>query len=73
MTKFLISFPSSTIDRIPAEDFPAVSEVVHAVVGESKMAGVWVFGGGINEQAQPMLVSMVIQCTGSSKAVRFMH
>ena len=44
MTKFLISFPSAAKDHIPAEDFPAVSEVVHAVVGESKMAGVWVFG-----------------------------
>jgi hypothetical protein len=39
MTKYLISFPSSAMDHIPAEDFPAVSEAAHAVVREAKMAG----------------------------------
>jgi hypothetical protein len=57
MTKYLISFPSSAMDHIPAEDFPAVSEDAHAVVREAKRADVWVFGGGINEQVPPLMVA----------------
>jgi predicted 3-demethylubiquinone-9 3-methyltransferase (glyoxalase superfamily) len=45
MTKYLISFPSSAMDHIPAEEFPAVVDSAHAVVHEAKRAGVWVFGG----------------------------
>lgn len=57
MTKFLISFPSSAMDHIPDEDWPAVGEASHAVVREAKAAGVWVFGGGINEDIPPVLVA----------------
>lgn len=57
MTKYLISFPGSAMDHIPREDFPSVSEAAHAVVREAKRAGVWVFGGGINEQALPLMVA----------------
>lgn len=39
------------------EDMPAVSADSHAVIEEAKAAGVYVFGGGINEQADPVLVS----------------
>ena len=46
MTKYLISFPSSAMNHIPQEDFPAVAEAAHAVLREAKSAGVWVFGGG---------------------------
>lgn len=45
------------MNHIPAEDFPAVSEAAHAVVREAKRAGVWVFGGGINEQVSPLMVA----------------
>ncbi|MFF2620798.1 YciI family protein [Oerskovia jenensis] len=55
MTKYLISFPSSAMD-VSAEDLPAVSDASHAVVEEAKRAGVWVFGGGIDESVPPVLV-----------------
>ena len=56
MTKYLISFPSPAMD-VPAEEMPAVSDASHAVVREAKAAGVWVFGGGIDESIPPVLVS----------------
>ena len=55
MTKYLISFPSGAM-VVPAEDFEAVSDAAHAVVREAKAAGVWVFGGGIDESVPPVLV-----------------
>jgi len=56
MTKYLISFPSRAM-RVSEEDLPAVSVDAHAVIEEAKAAGVYVFGGGINEAAAPVLVS----------------
>ncbi len=56
MAKYLISFPSSAM-TFPEEDLPAVSEASHAVVREAKAAGVWVFGGGIEESVPPVMVS----------------
>jgi hypothetical protein len=53
MTKFLISFPSGAM-VVPAEDLQAVSDAPHAVVDEAKAAGVWVFGGGIDEGVPPV-------------------
>ena len=50
MTRYLISFPSGAMDHIPAEEFPAVGEAAHAVVQEAMDAGVWVFGGGLDNQ-----------------------
>ena len=49
MTRYLISFPSSAMDHIPAKEFPAVGEAAHAVVREAMDAGVLVFGGGLAE------------------------
>lgn len=48
MTKYLISFPSEAM-AFPQEDFEAVVEAAHAVIDEAKSAGVYVFGGGIDE------------------------
>lgn len=56
MTKYLISFPTEAM-VLTAEDFPAVSAAAHAVIEEAKAAGVYVFGGGINEQVAPVLVT----------------
>ena len=56
MAKYLISFPSAAL-AVSEEDLPAVSEASHAVVREAKAAGVWVFGGGIDESVSPVLVS----------------
>ena len=57
MTKYLISFPGSAMNHIPPEDCPAVSEASHEVVREAKRAGVWIFGGGINEDVPSIMVS----------------
>ena len=55
MTKYLISFPSGAMDVTP-EELPAVADAAHAVVQEAKDAGVWVFGGGIDESVAPVRV-----------------
>jgi hypothetical protein len=57
MTRYLISFPSGAMDHIPDEDFPAVGEAAHAVVQEAMDAGVWVFGGGLAEDVDPVMVA----------------
>jgi hypothetical protein len=56
MTKYLISFPSEAM-VLTEEEFPAVVASSHAVIAEAKAAGVYVFGGGINESVDPVLVS----------------
>lgn len=56
MTKYLISFPSEAM-KVSEEDFPAVVADSHAVIEDAKAAGVYVFGGGINEQVEPVVVS----------------
>ena len=56
MTKYLISFPSEAM-VLTEEEFPIVVETSHAVIEEAKAAGVYVFGGGINEDVDPVLVS----------------
>lgn len=38
-------------------DLPAVSADSHAVIEEMKAAGVYVFGGGIDESIDPVLVA----------------
>lgn len=56
MTKFLISFPGEAM-MIPDGEFQAVADAAHAVIEEAKEAGVYVFGGGINEDVVPVRVS----------------
>ncbi len=56
MTKYLISFPSEAM-VLTEEAFPIVSADSHAVIEDAKAAGVYVFGGGINEQVDPVLVA----------------
>lgn len=55
MTKYLISFPSGAM-VFPDGELQAVSDAAHAVVEEAKAAGVWVFGGGIDESVPPVMV-----------------
>ena len=57
MTRYLISFPSGAMDHIPAKEFPAVGEAAHAVVREAMDAGVLVFGGGLAENVDPVMVA----------------
>lgn len=56
MSKYLISFPCEAM-VVPEEEFEAVVEAAHAVIDEAKVAGVYVFGGGINEDVDPVLVA----------------
>ncbi|MGC3993098.1 MAG: YciI family protein [Propionicimonas sp.] len=56
MTKYLITFPSRAM-VLTEEEFPAVVEDSHAVIEEAKAAGVYVFGGGIDESVAPVRVS----------------
>lgn len=55
MTKYLISFPSSAM-IVPQQELQAVADAAHAVMQEAKDAGVWVFGGGIDESIPPVMV-----------------
>jgi hypothetical protein len=50
MTRYLISFDAHAMDHIPDEDMPAVAKASHEVVREAMDAGVWVFGGGLENQ-----------------------
>lgn len=56
MTKYLISFPAEAM-VLTEEQLHAASVDSHAVIEEAKAAGVYVFGGGIDEQVAPVLVS----------------
>ncbi len=42
---------------VPDVEWGAVGRDAHAVIEESKAAGVYVFGGGIDEDVPPVLVS----------------
>ena len=57
MTRYLISFPSDAMGHIPADEFAAVGEAAHAVVKEAMDAGVLVFGGGLAENVDPVMVA----------------
>lgn len=56
MTKYLISFPSAAM-VVPEDELAEVGHDAHAVIEEAKAAGVYVFGGGIDEAVPPVLVS----------------
>lgn len=56
MTKFLISFPSAAM-QVPDHELTQVGHDAHTVIEEAKAAGVYVFAGGIDEGAQPVLVA----------------
>ena len=56
MAKYLISFPSAAM-VVPEAELAAVDRDAHAVIAEAKAAGVYVFGGGIDESVPPVLIS----------------
>ena len=56
MAKYLISFPSAAM-LVPDDALGAVGRDAHAVIEQAKAAGVYVFGGGIDEAVAPMLVN----------------
>jgi hypothetical protein len=42
---------------VPEEDLAEVGEAARAVIREAKRAGVYVFGGGINEDVAPLMIA----------------
>ena len=75
MARYLISFPSDAMNHIPAEDLPAVGDAAGAVVQEALDAGVWVFGGGLAETVDPVVVATAsgdVVCAGSPDCERVM-
>ncbi len=50
MTRYLISFDAHAMDHIAREDMPDVVRASHEVVQEAMNAGVWVFGGGLENR-----------------------
>lgn len=54
--KYLISFPAPAM-RLSPEEFAAAGRDSRAVILEAKEAGVYVFGGGIDEGVPPVLVA----------------
>lgn len=56
MTKYLISFPSRAM-VLSEDEFAQAGVDSRAVIEEAKAAGVYVFGGGIDEGVAPVLVS----------------
>ena len=56
MTKYLISFPSRAM-QLSEEEFARAGVDSRAVIEEAKAAGVYVFGGGIDERVPPVLVA----------------
>jgi hypothetical protein len=56
MAKYLIPFPSAAM-VVPEGHWEAVVRDAAAVIEEAKAAGVYVFGGGIDEAVPPVLVS----------------
>ena len=57
MTHYLISFPSDAMSHVPAEELGAVGDAARAVVQEAMDAGVWVFGGGLAENVERLMVA----------------
>jgi hypothetical protein len=56
MAKYLISFPSAAM-VVPEGEWETVGRDAHAVIDAAKVAGVYIFGGGIDEEVPPALVS----------------
>lgn len=56
MTKYLISFPSGVME-VPDGEWDQVAEESHQVIRDMKAAGVYVFGGGINDDVEPVAVA----------------
>lgn len=57
MNHYLISFPSSAMGHISDAELPAVGDAARAVIREAKAAGVYVFGGGIDEAVAPAMIT----------------
>ena len=57
MARYLISFDDGSMNHIPDADWPSVGDAAHAVVREAKVAGVWIFGCGIQRQQSKIVAT----------------
>jgi hypothetical protein len=57
MPRYLISFDAHAMDHIPDDDMPAVTDASLAVVQDAIDAGVWVFGGGLENQTASIVAT----------------
>jgi hypothetical protein len=72
MPRYLISFDDGSMNHIPDEDWPMVSDASHAVVREAKAAGVWIFGCGVQRQQSTIVApdgTVTLGPTRETKAV----
>lgn len=53
----MISFPAEAMAALSPDDLARASVDSHDVIQDAKAAGVYVFGGGIDESVHPVLVS----------------
>ncbi len=65
MTRYLISSGAHAMDHIPDEEMPAVAKASHEVVQEAINAGVWVSGGGLENQK-----TSIVATDGTSPTAR---
>ena len=66
MTRYLISFDDGAMAHIPDDEWPAVAEAAHAVVREAKHAGVWIHGGGVQQQRASIVGTDGVVADGAS-------
>lgn len=69
MPRFLISFDDGWMN-IAEPDLAAVSEDAHAVLRDAKAAGVWVTGGGLQQQRATVVDTDGSVSTGSLPETR---
>ncbi len=58
MTRYLISFDEGAMDHIPREDFVELAHAAHEVIYEAQDAGVYIFGGGLLEYPDGVVVAV---------------
>ncbi len=65
ITKYLISFPSEAM-QLSEDELARAAEDAHAVIEQAKVASVYVFGGGINEDVKSVPVSAAGEVTSGT-------
>ncbi len=66
MTRYLISFDDGAMAHIPDDDWPSVGEASHVVVQEARDAGVWIHGGGVEQQRASIVATDGVVTDGPS-------
>ncbi len=70
MRRYLISFDDGAMAHIPDGEWAAVAEAAHAVVREAKDAGVWIHGGGVQQQRASIVGTDGVVSNGPSPEIK---